>query len=74
MLQDLLRIREAVLFNKFVDKMSDKSSYDIMMKHVSDEMQDLATAYGSRLSIEQCIWMLIQNSKTKKTKICYPRT
>jgi hypothetical protein len=53
-------MHEVILFNKLVAKMSSlkaagKSNYDIMMKHVSDEMQDLATAYGERLSIEQFI-------------------
>lgn len=59
-IQNLLRRREASLYNALVNKMGDlrsngKSPYDILMKHVSDEMQDLATSYGERIAMEQSI-------------------
>lgn len=57
---NLLKMREAVLFHKLTDKMSSlkasgKSNYDILMKYTSDEMQDLATAYGERIAMQQCL-------------------
>lgn len=65
-------MREAVLFNQLTEKMaslkaSGKSNYDILMKHTSDETQDLATAYGERLAIVQAI-AAVETLKDPKNK------
>lgn len=59
-LQNLLRMREVILYETLLNKMAalkgaGKSNYDILMKHTSDEMQELATAYGERIAMEQSI-------------------
>ena len=45
-----------------------KSQYQIMMREVSDTIQDLSMAYGERLAIEQCIEFLskVKNPENKK--------
>lgn len=72
-LQNLLRFREVTLFNNLIAKMTDlkgkgKSAYQIMMHHVSDEMQDLATAYGERIALEQSIIALNTKIQEQKNK------
>ena len=44
-----------------------KTPYQVMMREVSDTIQDLAMAYGERLAIEQCLSFLarVQNAENK---------
>ena len=45
-----------------------KSQYQIMMREVSDTIQDLAMAYGERHAIEACVnfLSLVKNTENKK--------
>ena len=66
-------MREVVLFNKLIDKMSSlkatgKSNYEIIMKYTSDETQDLATAYGERIAMRQCLVAINKQLKEAKNK------
>jgi hypothetical protein len=45
-----------------------KSSFQIMMREVSDPIQDLAMAYGERNTIEACLVFLknLKNSENRR--------
>ena len=71
---NLLKMREAVLFEKLTDKMSNlksagKSNYDILMKYTSDEMQDLATSYGERIALRQSLEALEKLKEAKNKDV-----
>jgi acyl-CoA oxidase len=56
-LADLMRFRQTSLYLKLTRRMAElgkigKTQYQIMMREVSDTIQDLAMAYGERLAIE----------------------
>ena len=54
---DLLKFREKTLYESLVANMailakSGKSAYQILMREVSNNIQDLAMAYGERNTME----------------------
>jgi len=72
-LSDLLKYRETVLFNKLVAdtknlKTKGVSGYNILMRETSDVMQNLATAYGERNTMEYCISVLVNEIKNATNK------
>ena len=71
-LSDLLRFREKTLYNKFISDMvamtkQGKTTYQIMMREISDTIQDLALAYGERNTIEACA-VFIEKLKNQENK------
>lgn len=42
------------------------SNYDVLMNNVSDEIQDLAQAYGEMLAVNQCLRALDKLKEGKK--------
>lgn len=71
-LTDLFRFREKVLFAQLMKRMGELEkqgvkTYQIMMREVSDPIQDLAMAYGERNTIEACLAFLT-NLKNKENK------
>lgn len=72
-LLDLMKYRETFLFEKLMNdtknlKKSGVSGYNILMRETSDVMQNLATAYGERSTLEYCISVLtnkISNTQNK---------
>ena len=44
------------------------SSYNILMRETSDVMQNLATTYGERNTMEYCIFVLVNKIKNTKNK------
>ena len=62
-LTDLFIFRERLLFTRLVARMAHlgkegKNKYQILMREVSDNIQDLALAYGERNTIQACIGTL----------------
>lgn len=73
-LVDLLRFREKTLFIRLTTRMaalkkSGKSTFEVMMRNVSDNIQDLAMAYGERLTIESCAAVLSQFKNAENRKV-----
>lgn len=73
LLTDLLIFREKELFMALSKKMqglakNGKSTFQIMMQEVSDNIQDLAMAYGERITIEACKDFLgkLKNAENKR--------
>ena len=57
---DLLRFREKMLFMKLTTKIAvltkqKMTKFNILFRHTSNEMQELAMAYGERHTIEACV-------------------
>jgi hypothetical protein len=46
-----------------------KTPYQVMMREVSDTIQDLAMAYGERLAIEQCLSFLTRVQKAANKEL-----
>ena len=72
-LSDLLKYRETVLFEKLVAdtknlKKAGVSGYNILMRETSDVMQNLATAYGERQTLDYCISVLVNKIKNAQNK------
>lgn len=72
-LADLLIYRQTTLFMKLTSRMSElgkmgRTQYQILMREVSDGIQELAMAYGERIMIEACInfWEKVKNDANKK--------
>lgn len=72
-LADLLRFREKTLFAQLMKKMSElskqgKKTFQIMMRELSDPIQDLAMAYGERNTIEACLDFVssLKNAENKR--------
>ena len=72
-LVDLLRFRERTLFERLANSIKQltkegKSQYNILMRETSNNMQDLAMAYGERLCVESCLRSLtsFKNAENKK--------
>lgn len=70
---DLFRFRETTLFNQLNISMENYkiqgwSKFEILMRKCTDNIQDLAMAYGERNMIEQCGEKLskIKNNENKK--------
>jgi acyl-CoA oxidase len=70
---DFLRFREVRLFEKLTQSIQTltkqgKSQYQIFFYEISDNIQDLALAYGERRTLEECIEVLsqIKDAGTKK--------
>jgi hypothetical protein len=73
-LSDLLSFRQTSLFMKLTSRMSElgkmgRTQYQILMREVSDTIQDLAMAYGERLMIEACINFLANVKSDANKKI-----
>jgi acyl-CoA oxidase len=71
---DLFKFREATLFKRLIArttalKKSGVSGYNILMRETSDNMQDLATAYGERHTMEACINTLSKMKNTENVKV-----
>jgi acyl-CoA oxidase len=67
-LKQLFQMRERHLLDTLVARMlqlkgEGLSNYDILMKKVSDEIQDLAFAYAERLAISHCVTSLAKLSE-----------
>lgn len=72
-LVDLLRFREKTLFLRLMARMGalkkqGKTTFEVMMRHVSDNIQALAMAYGERWTIESCVASMskFKNAENKR--------
>ena len=70
-LLDLLKFREGILFESLVTRMATlakegKSGYQILMREVSDNIQDLSMAYGERNTLEASLALLAKLSGENK--------
>ena len=70
---DLFRFRETTLFEQLRSSMAKlrkqgRSSFEILMRECSDNIQALAMAYGERITVEQCGEGLskMKNNENKK--------
>ena len=78
-LADLLRFREKILFGELVKKnvaltKQGKSGFDILMRETSENYQELAMAYGERITIEACIDFLktLKSAENRRvTEMCF---
>jgi hypothetical protein len=67
---DLLKYRETVLLEKLIKDNRDLkakgiSGYKIFMRETSDIMQNLATSYGVRHTMDYCISVLVNQIKNE---------
>jgi ethanolamine transporter EutH len=70
---DLFKFREATLYKSLIGSMAafkkeGKSGFEILTRLCSDNIQDLAMAYGERNTLEQSMLMLnrLKNAENKK--------
>ena len=71
---DLFKFREKILYNRLIArtaglKKAGKSGYNILMRETSDNMQELAMAYGERYTMESCLATLQKMKSAENVKV-----
>jgi len=72
-LADLLRFREKTQYHELMKKMAvhgknGKKTFQILMREVADQIQDLSMSYGERNTIEACLDFIanLKNGENKR--------